>query len=430
LGDGTGAFSAAPGQIPAGFGNGFGREVALGDADGDADLDAMYGVSCTGMPICVGGQERLLLNDGTGVFSMAPAQPPAWNDSTTSLVLGDVDGDGDLDALAGNTGLCGRVGACGIGVNRLYLNDGSGAFSDATGNLPALAAWTESVFLGDVDGDADLDAVIGCKTALGQMTRLLLNDGTGNYEDVTTRSPVMPGTLASSVAAAADLDGDGDLDAFVGTSGPLMFPPLGTDRVLLNDGGGGLEEAAVQPPYSGTAHASPADVDGDGDLDMLVGTNGPPGLPNLLLLYVNGGVGNLAAGGGCLPSQVGGILGADFGDVDGDGDLDALLARAPVLPGLPPLRLLLHVAAGVFTDATSQLPTGSFTARAVALGDLDGDGDLDALVGNSGPCSSPASCTSPEQNRLYLNSGSGVFSDATPLLPQVLDATFAIALGD
>lgn len=79
--------------------------------DGDLDLDLLIGND---------GQDRLYLNDGSGVFA-AGGNLPVDSDSTRTIALGDVDGDQDLDALIGS-----------LGLERLYLNDGTGVFVDAS----------------------------------------------------------------------------------------------------------------------------------------------------------------------------------------------------------------------------------------------------------------------------------------------------------
>src|SRR5262245_11569729 len=87
----------------------------------------------------VRGQSRL--------FGNLRRMLPADVDRTYALVLGDVDGDGDLDALLG-----GDLPPANAGQSRLYLNRGSGIFTDATAQLPASVDIVEAVALGDVDG--------------------------------------------------------------------------------------------------------------------------------------------------------------------------------------------------------------------------------------------------------------------------------------
>ena len=87
---------------------------------------------------------------------------PAAEDQTTSTVLGDVDRDGDVDLVVGN-----------FGQSRLYLNNGTGTFSDATASrMPLGSHDTTSLALGDVDRDGDLDLVVG---NWGQQSRHYLN---------------------------------------------------------------------------------------------------------------------------------------------------------------------------------------------------------------------------------------------------------------
>src|SRR5262245_29979411 len=160
-----------------------------------------------------------------GLASVASAQRfgfthqmlPANNDDTTAVALGDVDGDGDLDAFVGNSGYAGPPRQ-----NRLYLDGGTGIFTDVTAtNLPVLLDYTNAVALGDVDGDGDLDAFVGNGGAGSGLSgglsqnRLYLNGGTGVFTDVTaTNLPALTGNTKD--VALGDVDGDGDLDAFVG----------------------------------------------------------------------------------------------------------------------------------------------------------------------------------------------------------------------
>ncbi|MCI0585383.1 MAG: FG-GAP-like repeat-containing protein, partial [Planctomycetes bacterium] len=329
---------------------------ALGDVDGDGDLDAFVGN--------YGAQNRLHLNDGTGVFAdVTSTSLPALLDNTMAIALGDVDGDGDLDTFVGNEG-----------QSRLYLNGGTGDYTDVTAtSLPTLLfATTEAVALGDLDGDGDLDAFLANSNTT---PRLYLNGGTGVFTDVTVFN--LPAILANTMAIAlGDVDGDGDLDAFLGTLGPC--------RLFLNGGTGVFTDATVTnlPALSDITQAvALGDVDVDGDLDAFVG-NATSVLGQQIRLYVNGGTGVFAdVTATNLPASSDSTTSLALGDVDVDGDLDAFVGNGASFMGQQN-RLYLNGGTGVFTDVTaSDLPALNDTTGAVALGDLDGDGDLDAFVG-------------------------------------------------
>lgn len=128
---------------------------------------------------------------------------PADLDQTRAFAFGDVDGDGDLDLVVGNWGQ----------QNRLYLNSGAGTFTDVTASrMPVDGDNTTSLVLGDVDGDGDLDLVIG---NFQQQNRLYRNDGTGTFTAATTVPLPLDSDRTTSVAMG-DVDGDGDLDLVFG----------------------------------------------------------------------------------------------------------------------------------------------------------------------------------------------------------------------
>jgi hypothetical protein len=409
LNSGAGTFTEATAtNLPALFT--LTQGVALGDVDGDGDIDAFLG---NGAPF-EGAQNRLYLNGGTGVFTDVTAtNVPALVDTTMAVALGDVDGDGDLDAFVGKGPLFGA-----LQQNRLNLNDGTGVFADVTAtNLPVLLDRTLAVALGDVDGDGDLDAIVGNEL---QQNRLYLNAGTGVFADVTATA--VPGLLDNTFAVVlGDVDGDGDLDAFVGNAGQQ-------NRLHLNGGTGFFADVtATNLPalLSLTRAAALGDVDGDGDLDLFVGNGGQD------RLYLNAGSGVFTDGTAThLPALLDDTSAVALGDVDGDGDLDAFTGNVGSCGAFgcagAQSRLYRNGGTGVFTDVTAtSLPALLGVTRAVALGDVDGDGDLDAYLGNGGPLGPP------EQNRLYLNGGTGLFTDVTaPNLPLLFDITNGVALGD
>jgi len=403
LNDGNGVFTDATSQIPDAPGRT--NSIALGDVDGDGDLDAFIGNG----DVRGGGCNYLYLNDGNGVFTDATAQIPADWCNTHAVALGDVDGDGDLDAFLGNYGIVShneRSREPGLypQPNSLYLNDGNGVFTDATVQIPADWDFTSAVALGDVDGDGDFDAFIGNGDFAYGENRLYLNDGNGNFSDATAQIPL--DSDYTYAVALGDVDGDGDLDAFLGNDDQ--------NHLYLNDGNGVFADATSQIPVDSdyTYAVALGDVDGDGDLDAFLGNASYPGQQNRL--YLNDGTGVFTD----AASQIAAAeptYAVALGDVDGDGDLDAFFGIY-----YDQNRLYLNDGYGVLTDATSQIPADSDETRAVALGDVDGDGDLDAFLGNS----------DHDQNRLYLNDSYGVFTDATTQIPADSDGTHAVALGD
>ena len=361
-------------------------ELAMGDVDGDGDLDLVCGNYFN--------QNRLYVNDGTGRFTdVTAAQMPVDFDFTTAVALGDVDGDGDLDVIFGNAGL--PLGQ----QNRLYMNNGVGTFTDATATqMPVDNSGTRAVALGDVDGDTDLDMILGNGTNgsfVAEQNRLYLNNGAGSFVDVTAaRLPVDADNTGSVVLG--DVDGDGDVDVVLGNTASCVFSGNlycygQQNRLYLNSGTGTFTDAtAAQMPIDGdsTRAAALGDIDGDGDLD-LVFANGYISLGYLMRnrLYVNNGGVFSDATASQLPVDNDSTLTVALGDVDADGDLDM------VLGGGSQNRLYLNDGSGLYTDATgARLPVASQWTHGLVLGDADADGDLDVVEGNS-----------RSQNRLYFN---------------------------
>ncbi|NUB28299.1 DUF4347 domain-containing protein, partial [Azospirillum brasilense] len=246
--------------------------------------------------------------------------------------------------------------------------------------LNGLFPQAKPVFV-DIDGDGDLDVLVG---NIGINLQLYRNVGNATSPSFTLEAATDPFGLSGatmSTPAFADLDGDGDLDVLVGgSSGSLLF--------LRNVG------TATAPSFTLEATnpfglsnvvplASPsiADLDGDGDLDILVGSQGGDLLfyrnvgtataPSFTLVGTNPfGLGN--SGGQASPSMV---------DIDGDGDLDILVGN--VTGDTAVYRNVGTATAPSFTLIGTN-PFGLSNAGMMgspSIVDIDGDGDLDALVG-------------------------------------------------
>ncbi|MDG2113096.1 MAG: FG-GAP-like repeat-containing protein, partial [Actinomycetota bacterium] len=133
-------------------------------------------------------------NNGTGTFTNSGQE--LVNRESFSVALGDLDGDGDLDAMVANNSQ----------PNTVWTNDGNGTFTDSGQALGTSISF--SVALGDLDGDGDLDAMVA---NLGQPNTVWNNDGNGTF----TNSGQALGNGISISVALGDLDGDSDLDAMV-----------------------------------------------------------------------------------------------------------------------------------------------------------------------------------------------------------------------
>ncbi len=369
LNDGLGNFTTQ-GTVP-GF-NQTSNAVALGDVDGDGDLDALVG-NGSGAAHLV---PHLFINQGGAMFTDETLQIPGIFGEFQDVSLVDVDADGDLDAILANEG---------FHDDQLYLNQGNGTFVSTTGQLPGTESSVVTIL--DSDGDGDPDVLLD--------GTLAENDGNGFF---TISAQTMPHLLVIEDTAAADIDGDGDQDLLVANDWE-------TTQMLLNDGNGSfLDVSGEWPKASRFSEAVDAgDVDGDGDIDLFFGREW--GANELLL---NDGTGEFEFSPNALPHGHERTRSVDFADFDGDGDLDLFFTNGSFSGGYPaePDRLYLNNGNGVFLDATAQLPNVVEHSREADLGDIDGDGDIDILV---------AVYDGPE--RLYLNDGSANFSDHSANFP-------------
>jgi hypothetical protein len=197
--------------------------AAIGDLDGDGAVDLILTPSM-----------QVFRNDGIGGLAALPGGAPPI--TPTALALGDLDGDGDLDVVAG-----------GNEPERRYRNDGIGRLSVGS-NLPATSGGIVRIVVVDVDRDGDPDVLLA---KFSVADRLLLNDGSGGFADVTsTHLPVS--TASTDDAAFGDVDVDGDLDLLlVGATQPLL---PAEPRLLANDGTGRFGELTGThlPPPSAT----------------------------------------------------------------------------------------------------------------------------------------------------------------------------------
>lgn len=407
LNSGSGQFSDATSQLPADEDNSL--ELAAGDVDGDGDLDLWIGNSSSSD----GAKDRLYLNDGTGVYSDASTQIPSVTWTTTEIEFGDVNGDGDLDAILG-----------GAQTNRLLENDGTGNFSDSSANLNLGGRILYNGVLVDLDGDTDLDLIAELDYGdfeLYSKLATFINDGTGSFTAAGFPSAEISigSSYIRSPLAVGDVDRDGDQDVWVGVSGH-QYSDLyqgygltdfgGQNRLFLNDGSGNLVESTEglpevnDSPYAGVF----ADFDGDSDLDLMIAQV----FPNAI--QFGDDEGRFTSANPVLPRFTGSSRAVLSGDVNADGHIDLFFARGREGDSLVQHSIWVGDGTGAMEELSGAIPSNVFLAADAAMGDVDGDGDPDLLVAHR---VDGDFVSSVQDNRLYLNDGTGIFSDATTQIP-------------
>ncbi len=313
----------------------------------------------------------------------------------------DFDGDGVPDRALGS-----RYG--------LLFNRGGGLMTPYAGytgfllrGMPGASGWGDDAFQwADVDGDGDLDNLCGGN---GEPLTLQTNRG-GRF------STAWQMAHSALNIVSTDIEGDGDVDLVVAHAfcnvgscgGPVGF------ALLVNDGTGTFtEESAARglnyPSGDNVVGAVSGDVDGDGDLDLLIAH----GANDTVELARNDGTGNFTVVATPLSPTCSGFgQGMNLGDVDDDGDLDLVLTRCreqSVVAGTTH-RIGINDGTGTFSDETATRfdaagANETLTGANAKLVDIDHDGDLDWVAGRT-----EGGSYTDHQLQIWLNDGSGAFT--------------------
>jgi hypothetical protein len=397
LGNGDGTFQPAQSYASGGV---YALSVAVGDFNGDGKSDVVVANECQ-TSACSGGSVGVLLGNGDGTFQ--PAQSyTSGGSATTSVAVGDFNGDGKPDVALAN--VC-QTSACSSGGISVLLGNGDGTFqppqSFASGGQNAY-----SVAVGDLNGDGKLDLAVGnqCQTSACNSggISVLLGNGDGTFQP--PQSYASGGVFVLSVALG-DLNGDGKLDVVAGDR------RSGDVSVLLGNGDGTVQAAQLYSSWN-LYSAVVSDINGDGKADVL-GVNlcqpGNCGSGSVSVMLGNAD-GSLQADRAFTSSGIGPNYLA-VGDLNGDGKLDMVVADICLSSSNcnnNVVSVMLGNGDGTFQPGQTYSVGGAANSSSVNIADLDGDGKPDLLVTNK--CSD-SGCNHGSISVL-LGNGNGTFQAA------------------
>lgn len=304
----------------------------------------------------------------------------------------------------------------GVSITHLYTNDGNGNFTLFDASLTGF--YNNASAFADIDNDGDQDLLLSGQSDEFASTIIFLytNDGDGNF--FLTPSPFDP--ASQGTLDFEDLDGDGDLDLFL--SG-LSIGGGSISRLYFNNGSGSFTEQPAATSSFRFSAVDFGDVDGDNDLDLLI--SGLTSSQQTTELYLNSGNGTFTAQENPPFEQVD-RGSADLVDIDNDGDLDAFITGKLNVGNKPIAELYLNDGTGSFTPVEN-IPFDALTFTNAAFEDLDGDGDLDLLL--SGKDVYDESITKAYRNNIGLDSDGDGVPDIDDECPQNANA-FLDGCGD
>lgn len=368
----------------------------------------------------------ILLASAACASGQVPAESTLFRDVTSTHVpqaaelhaldaaMVDVDGDGDLDVAVAVEG----------GANRLYINDGQGRLTWSEGALGNASHDNEHVLSADFNQDGHPDLIFVAED--DRTHSYFLGGPDGSFTDASDR---LPGRSEGNGLDVGDVNGDDLPDIVVGSSGDGG----GQDFLWLNDArqpGHFVDATSSHLPAvdDDTQDITLADLDADGDLDMVVANETPPSR-----LLLNDGGGRFTDASERLelvvPMET---RQAHVFDATSDGAPDIVLLNLTSnnrgRDKDPQVRILVNDGQGSFRDETdARLPDNEFSVWGGTPIDFNHDGALDLVIG---PIQVPGFV--PQQVRAYQNDGTGHFTDVTEqVIPsETVGRSWGMAVGD
>jgi Chitobiase/beta-hexosaminidase C-terminal domain/FG-GAP-like repeat/Bacterial Ig-like domain (group 3) len=324
--------------------------VAIGDFNGDGIPDLAVSPGTPQQPLAI------LLGNANGSYTTAPALS-FYAYSLGPIVVADFNGDGKQD-LAALTVYSNTV--------TVLLGNGDGTFN-LVASSPAIASSSQKIAVGDFNGDGIPDLVV--TDDLSSSLKVFLGNGDGTFT-ATPAGPVASGS--PNAVAVGDFNQDGKLDLAVSDT------YADTISILLGNGDGTFPASTSLHSGSGDSPLAAADFNLDGKLDLVVGIAGAGGVNDSVIILAGNGDGTFTAppsGQAVSSTSIGSI---NVGDFNGDGIPD--LALTDNVSGA--LTTFLASGSGSFIPFSTILPSSPYHELFCAVGDLNGDGRSDLVIGD------------------------------------------------
>jgi gliding motility-associated-like protein len=326
--------------------------VFLADMDGDGDMDIL---SASNADNTIAWYENNGAADPTWTATDIATSAAGAN----SVFAADMDGDGDMDIVSSSAN---------DNTIAWYENDGNANPTWAAADIATSANSARSVFVADMDGDGDMDIISAS-----------YNDNTiAWYENNGAANPTWTATdIATSAAGAlsvyaADMDGDGDMD--------IVSADFGDNTIAWYENNGAADPtwaaADIATSANGAASVFLADMDGDGDMDIVSASSND----NTIAWYENNGAADPTWTAADIVTNAGFARDVHAADMDGDGDMDIVSADF----GDNTIAWYENNGAADPTWTAADISTSANAPHSVFVADMDGDGDMDIVSADSG----------------------------------------------
>jgi len=366
------------------------REIVAGDIDGDGKLDLLTAsANDSTVGWFLNTQPQIAIN-----FSAAKVVTTAAT-GATGVAAGDVDQDGDIDVFSSSATNDSII---------LYENTTGTGSTWIASTISAAADGAQAVVAADVDEDGDLDAL----SASSIDDRIAWYENTAGDGSAWTTVTISSAANGATAVAVGDLDSDGTLDVVSASSEDDKIAWYSND----NGDGSAWTATSITTTADFASGVAVGDVNRDCDLDIIAVSRDD----NTVALYTNDN------GDGSVWTEVListtslGVTGVNVGDIDGDGDLDVVTASQTN----DTIEWHENLVGDGSSWVSATVSTAADSARAVAASDLDRDGDVDIV----------AVSANDDSVRWFENTAGDGSAWTTKLISSAADSAVAVALAD